>query len=153
MALFIHGVLFQVGDYQALLKRLEEEPPEAVAVDPEAGKPCIHRFVFTGQIVMHKGVLIGSMSGDFGEGEISDVELDKTHFNFQVRHYDGDKHFSYSFTQKDELSWLGRWSVRVGADKKSPEIGKGVGRCLVTEVPDSFFQPLPVLVALKEKRA
>lgn len=104
----------------------------------------IGQFMFNGALWQDpngiKGTLSGHLEDRFGRSKLTHVELDANHFVFAKRYHNRPP-IHYTFRFKEGLTWVGEWSGR--------DAGRGIARCLLTEVPDEFFWPESVLAALK----
>ena len=76
-------------------------------------------------------VFLGQMHDYVGYSAITDFKMTETELRFTKR-YGGRKPISYVFTEKEGNVWTGTWE---GID-----CGRGVTRCVVTEVTEGFLQ-------------
>lgn len=80
--------------------------------------------------------LIGEMSDHFGKAELSDISITDAEICFTKTYeeYKGqfERGISYTLHRGKENMWVGEYSLIIGVT--------GPVRCVVTEVPDEFFQ-------------
>lgn len=77
--------------------------------------------------------LIGGMVDHYGESTLSDVEVSNIQVGF-VKKYDRRQDtIRYLFKVKDGNTWVGEYSGEA--------VGRGLSRCIITQVDDSFNDP------------
>lgn len=84
-------------------------------------------------------ILVGNMADEYGESKISDITLTDTEFKFSKK-YAGRKDTIFYTFQKDGEKWVGEYS--------GTNVGKGLSRCVLTLIPDDFFDPRSISEAL-----
>ena len=97
-------------------------------------------------------ILVGIVYDVFGHALLSNIEMSKEAFSFTksyasrpLPHQDEEQPpINYSFRIRDGQSWVGEYSGR--------DTGTGVTRCILTEVPEDFFSPDPLLPLLGRDR-
>lgn len=74
--------------------------------------------------------LIGGMLDHYGESILSDIEINDIQVRFTKRYERRSDEILYSFKVKEGNTWAGKYSGEA--------VGKGLSRCVITEVDDSF---------------
>lgn len=106
------------------------------------------QFMFAGSIWTEPSLdskLVGHMVDEFGHAEIGDIKISDQALKFSKR-YETTRGLRkrppifYVFDRKDGESWIGTYEGK--------DAGKGIARCMLTSVPDDFFEPLPLAAKL-----
>lgn len=86
------------------------------------------------------GRLTGILQDHYGFSTLSDIALSSSQFSF-LKRYEGRQYdIRYSFSVKDGNTWVGHYEAE--------RVGRGVCRCILTEVEDSFYDPEPIMKLL-----
>ena len=103
------------------------------------------QYLFSGAVWLANGKLRGVIQDVFGTADISDIMISESGIAFYKRYKNRSDAIDYSFTVRDGASWVGEYSGLL--------TGSGVARCLVTEVPDAFFDAATIMSVLGRKTA
>ena len=87
---------------------------------------------------------VGGMNDHYGESTLSDIVfVDGVELSFSKKYNRRQDKIHYSFKVKDGNTWAGEYSGEI--------VGKGLSRCIVTEVDDSFNDPRNLMKLLDSK--
>ena len=97
-------------------------------------------YLFSG-VFWEEGLeLKGIIQDAFGVAKVSKIVIDETGVSFRKRYQSRSDDIDYVFLKRDGVSWVGEYSGHL--------TGCGIARCMVTEVPKSFFEPAAILSVL-----
>ena len=101
----------------------------------------IMEFMFHGAVFASEGPgMAGGMVDNFGQSEISRFIMTSSYITFSKRYNDRTDVILYSFPTKYGNIWSGYY-------QGSKDIGRGVSRCVIIEVPEEFFNPSALLAS------
>ena len=90
--------------------------------------------------------LIGGMNDHWGESVLSGIVfVDGIKLSFLKKYDHREDTILYSFKAKDGITWIGEYEGEI--------VGKGLSRCIITEVDDSFNDPSNLMKLLGSKVA
>jgi hypothetical protein len=145
MAWLIQGIFFQTQEGL----RLGYGTEHGMGLYVSKG---IYQFPYAGAAWMDDGPmpdLTGRMSDDFGYSELFDIHISEDEVRFSKNYKDRpagpQHHIHYVFKIRDGNSWVGEYT--------GERCGTGISRCFITEVPDEFFQPEPIIALLGRDNA
>lgn len=84
-------------------------------------------FEFSG--VIFPQAHVGRITDNFGKSTLSDIIIEETAISFTKR-YNNRPSIRFMFSKKDSI-WVGQF--------KGEDTGVGTAKCIITEVPDDFF--------------
>jgi hypothetical protein len=92
------------------------------------------------------GRFVGGMNDHYGESNLSEIIfVDGVKLSFSKKYDRRQDKIRYSFKAKDGVTWIGVYVGEV--------VGKGLSRCVITEVEDSFNDPKNLMKLLGSKSA
>lgn len=95
----------------------------------------LFQFMYAGLIWTDErhalGGLKGEMQDHFGRSRLSEIRVSDTVVSFTKKYERRDDEILYTFKIKDGNSWIGEYN--------GDAVGSGTSRCIITEVPNSFF--------------
>jgi len=104
----------------------------------------LFQFMFAGLIWTDKQSALYELTGDmldhFGRSRLSEVQVTDLEVKFTKRYKGREDDIFYTFKVRDGDSWVGEY--------RGDRVGSGTSRCIITEVPDSFFEPQSVMALL-----
>ncbi len=125
MAYWIQGLFFQ--------------PAQDVVLDPTNVRILVEEYL--GQHMFHGSIwqdlespdkrLVGVIDDHFGTADLSDIRLSDSGLAFTKKYRDRPDKIHYIFERRDGQTWIGTYTGVI--------TGKGLVRCLMTELPDEFF--------------
>ncbi|MEK7135989.1 MAG: hypothetical protein AAB821_00135 [Patescibacteria group bacterium] len=129
MPLLIQGLFFQ--NYLGLGLGVSPEGPIAVI------RSGLGRFMYSGVIWQdpeypHDG-FVGQMWDNYGASELSDVLVYEDEVGFTKKYERRADLIRYTFRVRESQTWFGEYEGKA--------CGKGTSSCILTDVPDGFFQP------------
>ena len=137
MAYLIQGLFFQV--FEGVDVGYDpNQGPRAMVVTAEG------QFMFAGAIWEKDGKLVGKIKDGFGLSDICDISVGDNGIRFTKKYDHKETLIHYEFGIKDGNSWVGTY--------EGSEAGRGVGRCILTEVPENFFESDPIVELLGIKQ-
>ena len=106
------------------------KPGEGAVVITEEG---LGQFMFSGAIWRDPKLkkLVGRMNDAFGISDLINVEIGEAGISYDKLYQKRRDYIAYEFKQRDGVSWVGAW--------EGEDVGKGIARLIITEVPDEFF--------------
>ena len=133
MSYVIQGLFFQ--------DRLEL----GIEYRPETGAAAVrHRslgqYMFAGAFWQEGLGLVGFIQDAFGSAAVSNISIAESVIAFRKIYGGRSDAINYRFAKRDGASWVGEYSGIL--------TGNGITRCLLTEVPDSFFAPEAIMALL-----
>lgn len=102
-------------------------------------------YLFSGVFWEDGGRFEGFIQDAFGVADIFKVVADDTGVSFRKRYKGRNDVIDYVFLKRDGASWVGEYNGQM--------TGCGIARCIVTEVPESFFDPAAIMSALGRSTA
>jgi hypothetical protein len=112
-------------------------------------RKALYQYTYAGFIWKEKENLMGELVGDmqdyYGLSNLSTIHVSDRQISFIKKYHDRKDWISYVFTKKDGNTWVGQYD--------GSETGKGVTRCILTEVNEDFFDPLLIMKFLGVERA
>ncbi|KKP89190.1 MAG: hypothetical protein UR93_C0001G0022 [Berkelbacteria bacterium GW2011_GWA2_35_9] len=130
MLRLIQGFFFQ--NYQSLELGFGLEGSEMMI------REGLCRFMFYGVIIPSSpqtpNILKGEMNDRFGESLLTDIVILPDKVSFTKQYHQDKRTLSYNFTLQEgnDRIWVGRFSS---------SFANGDAKCIITEVPISFFEP------------
>ncbi|MFA5358529.1 MAG: hypothetical protein WC310_01750 [Patescibacteria group bacterium] len=126
----IQGFFFQ--DQERLGLAMSSEAKGAVAVVNSG----LCRFMYAGVIYPAENETaneyVGQMFDHFGDAALSDIKLSADQLEFVKKYNHRNDLIDYIFLKRNGI-WVGSYSGSV--------VGQGSAKCVITEVPQDFFQP------------
>lgn len=74
----------------------------------------------------------GSMMDEYGRSLLSEIEVTETSFQFTKQYRDRSDLIQYTFSKGEDGFWYGQY--------KGKAVGRNVSRCVLTQVPEDFFE-------------
>lgn len=141
---FIQGVFFQNQEWLgvqtvpiegnvAVLRRGLQWDMYAGIIFPNPERVHLPENKFTDEF-------IGGMNDHFGESTLKDIVITDLEISFSKKYNRRDDVIHYSFKIKDGNTWVGGYH--------GDEVGKGLSRCIITPVNDSFNDPTSIMKLL-----
>ena len=124
---FQEHILLGVAPWSESEDQDEDEGELGIVMHPELMAHMWSGVIFTNP---ETDQLSGELIDDFGESTLANIELTPDRISF-IKQYDNRRdNIFYSFTPEKSY-WVGKYSGEL--------VGKGVARCILTELPDAFF--------------
>lgn len=124
----IQGLFFQNQQYMELAC----VPKEGVVAVIHEG---LFQYMYAGLIWTDERQVLGGLKGEmqdqFGHSRLSRIQVSDLEISFTKKYDRRDDEILYKFRIKDGNSWIGEYNGDM--------VGSGTSRCIITEVPDSFF--------------
>lgn len=80
------------------------------------------------------------MQDTFGASLLMNIRITEDEVRFIKKYEQRADHIHYTFAKKDRNSWIGEFT--------GERCGTGISRCVITEVPEEFFDPRALMQAL-----
>jgi hypothetical protein len=137
MPYLIQGLFFQNRQWLGL----GYKPADGVVAVIRNG---LCQFMYAGAIWQDPAHVMGGLTGHmldtFGNSILSDIYIDDGVIRFKKKYDSRPDTIQYVFEKKDGNSWVGEYT--------GSAVGKGISRCVLTEVSDEFFLPDSIMTLL-----
>jgi hypothetical protein len=98
----------------------------------------LHQTMYAGVIFSEKGRLAGNLRDFYGDSVLSLVLISPKEIQFTKKYAGREDLIHYTFKRRTENGiWVGEYT--------GDRVGKGISKCVITEIADSFFSPDPEL--------
>ena len=135
--ILIQGVFFQNQEWLDLATK----PVDGVVAVIKRG---LIFMLYAGVIKLNSDPipqLEGEMFDYYGISTLSDITVNETGLSFTKQYKNRPDTIRYTFTDREGITWAGRYAGEA--------VGSGISRCVITEVGDSFMDPVPLMALLK----
>lgn len=142
MPFLIQGIFFQNQQWLGLGVR----QIEGVIAVVHSG---LCQFIYAGVMWQDPEHVMGGLTGHMqdacGNSALSDIYVSEFEVRFTKKYERRKDVIRYTFKVRDGQTWVGEY--------EGEACGKGISRCLITEVGEEFFQPESIMTKLGRTKA